>query len=674
MTTTDMPAPAPGAATIHPRMADKRPFIGGDQRRVGFWFGVTGLVLFTLMAVIGLVMRMAQGEMIPVNDEWFYRLMTLHAAGMLAGVLVAMMGGLWYVVRSTVPGLSFRVAMGVLVTLLAGVVLVLVSVVVGGFAGAWTFLYPLPFDSAGMWPLWAAVVFFIGMSLVGFAFMVYCIDVLKSVTETYGGLAGALGLRWLRGRADTAPPTQAIAATAVALQGIMASAAGMTMMAALLDHSIDDTTVINPLWAKNVTYFFGHSVANLVIYLAAGMLYALVPMYAGRPWKTSKPLVIGWQATIVFVMTAYAHHLYMDFVQPGALHAMGMIASSAAALPVAVVTIYTGMMLIWGSQFRWTLSSVLFFLGFVGWAFGGVGAVMDSLIPINFRFHNTLWVPAHFHSYLLMGVALWVIGLVAYLLERACDRPAGRFTTVWGPVLMVGGGYVLMFAWYISGAMGVPRRWSVHPENTRVWSVIGSLAAIVFLAGLFVVLAEMARMGREAWRRRGTAAAAEPGPVAFAALPGGGFRPMVMTYRGTVIAVAMGVAALFVLYPPINEMSELNDKYHHLAHATQFFAGAMLGAVLGTHPRVFDRFRGRISTSLVVVAIAPVIMLLVMIPQIYKNLDDRPVLHAGYHLLMIAFGVVTGLACSRLGRVAGWTVLVASVAMAVLFAPGVSGG
>ena len=51
-----------------------------------------------------------------------------------------------------------------------------------------------------------------------------------------------------------------------------------------------------------------------------------------------------------------------------------------------------------------------------------------------------------------------------------------------------------------------------------------------------------------------------------------------------------------------------------------------------------------------------------------------PVMHAGYHLLMIAFGAVTGFACARLGRVAGWSVFWASIAMAVLFAPGVSGG
>lgn len=53
----------------------------------------------------------------------------------------------------------------------------------------------------------------------------------------------------------------------------------------------------------------------------------------------------------------------MDFVQPAAVTAIGTISSSAAALPVLVVTIYTGLMLVWGSRYRWTLASTLLYLG-----------------------------------------------------------------------------------------------------------------------------------------------------------------------------------------------------------------------------------------------------------------------------------------------------------------------
>ena len=64
----------------------------------------------------------------------------------------------------------------------------------------------------------------------------------------------------------------------------------------------------------------------------------------------------------------------------------------------------------------------------MGWAIGGVAAVIDSTVMVNTRFHNTLWVPAHFHTYYVMGVVLMILGTVFHLADRAVEdcRRAGR--------------------------------------------------------------------------------------------------------------------------------------------------------------------------------------------------------------------------------------------------------
>ena len=123
----------------------------------------------------------------------------------------------------------------------------------------------------------------------------------------------------------------------------------------------------------------------------------------------------------------------MDFVQPLWAQIGSRVASYAALLPVAVITIYSMTMLVWGSRYRWTLASTLLYVGLAGWAIGGIGAVIDSLIPINFRFHNTVWVVAHFHTYLMMTVVLWALAFLAHLLERETGRtspPALRAATL----------------------------------------------------------------------------------------------------------------------------------------------------------------------------------------------------------------------------------------------------
>ncbi len=665
------------APVIHPEGAALHPEPGRDERLVGWLCAGTGLALIAVMGLLGLTMRLTQADVLDVSPEWFYRLLTLHGAGMLTAALLAMMGGLWFAVKASAD-LSLGRMLFSYASIVLGAVAVLVAVLVGGFATGWTFLYPLPFDSAGQWSPWATVTFLGGLALVGIGFFVFCIDMLAATTEAYGGLGRALGIPFLRGRDDDPPPPQVIAATAVTTQGLLASVVGTTIIFALLGRAIDGDVTIDALWAKNLTYFFGHSVANLIIYLGAGLVYVILPRYAGRPWKTTKPIVIGWLATLLLVTIAYSHHLYMDFVQPRSAEVISTVASSAAAIPVAVVTIYTGMMLVWGSRYRWTLASVLVYLGFAGWAIGGSGAVIDSLIPINFRFHNTLWVPAHFHTYLMLGVVLWVMAFLAHLLERAAARPASRAATVLAPLAMIVGGYGLVGSWYVAGALGVPRRYAVQPLGTAGYSLAGGIFGLVFAAGFLVLLAELARLGRDAMRRRGaTQPAGLPAQprIAGAAPRAASLEPPLTTPVQIGAAVAVAVAGGFVFLPQIQDASEASAQFHHLAHAVQFLTGCALGAAIVSTMAVWGSLNPRWSgLGLAAVVLAPAAMLLIMIPGIYGPLDEHPVLHAAFHGGVILLGLLTGLGAGMVGRAPGRLLLVLSVGMSLMYAAGVTGG
>jgi cytochrome c oxidase subunit 1 len=417
---TATPAP-PVPAVLHPQAVAFTGEARQIERRAGFLFGVTGITLVAAMGVLGLLMRFTQADDTGLSPAWFYRLMTLHGVGMITGVLLVMMGALWYVLHPVVPLRPGRMYASYTLVV-GGAVAVLVATLVGGFGAGWTFLPPLPFFPVGQWPVWSESLFFVGNLLVGAGFFVYCLDVLEQTTTASGGLGRALGWQYLLGREPEAPAPQVIAATVVAIDGLLSMTAGSAIVLGLLGRTYDSGIGLDALVAKNLVYFFGHSIANLVIYLAAGAIYVILPRYAGRPYQTTKVFVAGWTASLVFNATAFSHHLYMDFVQPMWAQVGSLVASYFALLPVAVVTIYSMTMLVWGSRYRWTLASTLFYVGLAGWAIGGVGAVIDSLIPINFRFHNTVWVVAHFHTYLMMTVVLWALAFVAHLLERETDR------------------------------------------------------------------------------------------------------------------------------------------------------------------------------------------------------------------------------------------------------------
>jgi cytochrome c oxidase subunit 1 len=660
------------AGVLHER-AGGMPALGthDGQRMIAWLFGGTAVALFFLMAIGGVLMRLNQAELINIGPEAFYRIMTLHGAGMLVTAVVGTSGGLWYAVRDSLP-LSVKrmlISWGLIV---AGALVVLVSTLLLGFASAWTFLWPLPFMSAGKWGDPAAVGYLLGLALVAIGFLVFCIDLITKTVRHYGGLSRACGWAYLRGRDDDPPPPPVLAAFVIGFQGIVTTTMAFPIVFAQLTHAIQSNTYINALWAKELTYQYGHTLANLTVYLGAGMVYVLLPRYVGRPWKTTKPIAWAWLATFVIVLTAYFHHLYMDFAQPQWMSMIGMVASSAAAIPVAVVTMYTGLMLVWGSKFRWTLASTLFFIGFFGWAVGGVGAVMDSLIPMNFRLHNTLWVPAHFHSYMLLGVILWILALVTYLFERAAGQASSRFTNIVAPTLILGGGLTFVGMWYLAGATGVPRRYAEHFGGVQTLDKIASFGAIVLLLGVVLIFVEWAKLGAVARRRPASEKEAiappeyEPTPSELAPP-----QPMIGS-KGELIAVVAALTfSLISFLPWLDDLTAEKVQWHHVQHGGQLVFGMLLAIAMVNTP-TFARLRCKSETvGIAAIVLGSAAMFALMVPTLYASLEKNDLKHMLFHLCVMAVGIFVGWAITAFDRFSGWLLFLMMTTMGFAYGAGV---
>lgn len=678
----------PAETVFHPRTAETVAPPRVWERRIGFLYAGSGVAVFGLMGLLGLTMRLTQAKVIDVGPDWFYRLMTLHGAGMLVAVLFAGMGALWYVLRPQVA-LSLGRMLTSYALIVTGTLLAIAATLGGGFAAGWTFLPPLPFYPAGQWGTWATQLWLIAMLLVGSGFFVFCADVLVGTTTTYGGLRGALAIDFLRGRRDDPPPPQVIAATVIATDGLLAGAIGSAVVLGLLTRTYDSKVAFDALWAKNFVYFFGHEVFNLTIYMAAAAVYVILPRYAGRPWKTTKVLAGGWLVTLVFLVTAYSHHLYMDFVQPVWAQGISEVSSYGAGIPVAVVTIYTGTMLVFGSRYRWTLASTLMYLGFAGWAIGGTGAVIDSMIPFNFRFHNTTWVVAHFHTYLLMCVVFWALAFLTHLLEHASGATARPRRARAAVALMVVGGYGITGTWFVEGVLGVPRRYQLQPPGTAGYSLVASIFVMIFALGFLGFLAEV-RYLWAVWQERRWAVvrrrdswtggsypvrAPAPGQVSDESVPelhvvGAPLRTGIQF----AFAAALTVIALVSFAPQVINASETSTRWHHLDHSAQFFFGAILALVVCSLPGVHRRLGDHPNLGLATVLAGSTAMLLLMVPSIYEPLERHSFEHALFHLGMAALGFATGVGASRLGPIAGRAGFVLAVGMTLWFAAAMTGG
>ncbi|MCC7016889.1 MAG: cbb3-type cytochrome c oxidase subunit I [Rhodospirillales bacterium] len=453
---------------------------------VVLYLATTGLVLL-LMMLAGLVMRLAQARWLALDPALFYQLMTVHGTGMVG---IAALGGaavMWNFLSAHVRLGAW--AMGANFALfLIGVVAILAADLLGGFAGAWTFLYPLPAVSGSVWPTWAAALHLGGLLIIGVGFLIWCLEIGRGIIAAYGGLGRGLGWHVLFGNAaENVPPPTVVAAAMVTIVTTLSLIAGAAILTMSLVNLFFPAIEIDPLLAKNMIYFFGHVFINATIYMAVTVVYELLPRITGRPWKTTKIFLAAWTLSTTMVLIIYPHHLLMDFAMPTWALMVGQVFSYINSFPVLIVTGLGALAILHRSGIRWDLVSTLLLISMFGWMAGVIPAVIDATIAANSVMHNTMWVPGHFHFSLLLGLLPMVFAFMIHLARDEDVKPRGGDLTAI-LYLLFGLGFVAMFL--ASGWASVPRRWAEHLPEWLVWDQIASVmaAGVIVLTAVFVAM------------------------------------------------------------------------------------------------------------------------------------------------------------------------------------------
>jgi cytochrome c oxidase subunit 1 len=494
-----------GSATLIPATSRAATLFAPDRSngavlRVSLVYILAGLGSFLLMGLLGLTMRLDQSGMAVISPVWFYRIMTLHGAGMVASILLASYGGLAAAISSTTR-LSARALWLAFFVYMGGMMFTIMATLIGGFAAGWTVLYPLPMHGL-IWTADAALAMYAGYFFAAMGMLIYSVHLLYALAKAHGGVGKVLALRYLfsfgRDKRDPLPRPAELIAAVISIDTIAAVAAGTLYLVPMFAHAAGLMSV-DALYAKNTVLLFGHTMANLSIYVSAALVYAALPAFTGREWRTTWAVVVAWDLIIILMLANYSHHLYADFAQPAELQLLAEIGSYAVALPSFIVTIVGALTIIYRSGMRWTVAPMLLALGIWGWVFGGLGAVLDATIPVNQVMHNTMWVPAHFHTYYLLGAVAFVWGYLFYMVAELSGRrdPGPLRLAPW--LYGIGGaGFIFMF--FVAGANSVPRRYAVHLPQWQVYARIAVPFVIVLSIGLgWLGLSILARL-RQAWQ------------------------------------------------------------------------------------------------------------------------------------------------------------------------------
>lgn len=468
------------ALTLYP--AEER--LEGGARVAFNLYIITSVTLFVVMMLIGLTMRMTQATWLTVDPALFYRLLSMHGAGMVGTASLATTAVMWFFLRKYV-GLRLWAFVSNYVLFMLGALCVIVSIFFGGYGALWTFLYPLPVHGMGLWSNNASALFMIGYLLIGVGSLVFYLDAAAAIIKVYGNLGRGLGLQWLfGGEINPDHPKTVVASSMVIIANSLGILAGSVVLVMNLINIFAPQITLNALFAKNLTYWFGHMYINATIYMGVMAVYELLPRYTGRPYPISRPFIWSWAASTLFVIVVYPHHLMIDFAQPRWLTIMGQVVSWCAGFPVFTVTAYGALTNIHRSGIRWTMPSRLMALSMFGWAAGIVPAILDGTVRNNLVMHNTQWVPGHFHFYLLLGVLAMVLALVYHVIGSRANAIPDSGLDRTGFVVYLIGGLIFTLAFLTAGHESVARRMATHLPEWTATDKTGSVGAILVVLGM----------------------------------------------------------------------------------------------------------------------------------------------------------------------------------------------
>ncbi len=465
----------------HVNMPDLRP---AEVLGIKLYMGTTFVVIL-LMMLAGITMRASQAGWLGLPANIFYQLLTTHGAGMVGIAGLGGAGVMWAFLRRHVH-LNVQLLYVNYAFFMVGVLLILGAIFIGGYAGGWTFLWPLPAKSMGVWSANAAAAFIAGLLSIGVGFLAFYFDAALAITRQYGSILHGLGLNQLiSGKINQEHPPTVVASSMVIIVNVAGILVGAIVLAVTLANLYFPELTINPLLAKNMIYFFGHVFINASIYMAVIAVYEILPLYTDRPWKVSRVFYASWACVTLFVMSVYPHHLLMDGVMPKSLLAMGQIVSYLSGIPVLLVTTYGALMLTYKANVRWSGSARWLMLSVFGWSIGVIPAIVDGTIQVNKMMHNTTWVPGHFHLYLLIGLLPMLIGFSLHIF----NVNKRDFISVWHNMLFWTfsvAGILFCFTFLLAGAASVPRRWAAHfpewMEYDRTGTLFGALVILATLA------------------------------------------------------------------------------------------------------------------------------------------------------------------------------------------------
>ena len=485
-----------------------------DHKVIGIQYTVTALLLICIGGLMALIFRteLAQSQLqfLKVDmklfgqngPELYNTLMSLHGMIMIVSILLGVAGIMNYVVPlllgaqdmafPRLNAFSYWIAV-------PAAVLLLMSLVLGGFGTGWTGYPPLSSRA----PV-GVQMFFLGVFTAGWSSILGALNVIVTVVRMRSKGMTAMRMPifvW------AAVATSIIAMTATQLIGLSFQ---LVMFQRLFGMGFfDPAKGGNPVLFQHLFWFYSHPAVYVFVLPGLGVISELLPVFARKPLFGYRWVAMSSMGIALVGFLVWAHHMFTSGMNEY-LRLPFMYSTLLVAIPTGV-KFFSWVATIWKGKLTYP-SAMLFVLGgIVSFLLGGLTGPPNATVSVDLHLHDTYFIVGHFHDTIFGGFVFPFFAALYFWFPKATGRRMNEF---WGKVhfwMMTPSFFVLTLGMMRIGLLGMRRRIvdydpalnfdPTHLVLTIAGYLIG-LSVLIFIINFFVSIKNGEKAEGNVWNSR----------------------------------------------------------------------------------------------------------------------------------------------------------------------------
>jgi cytochrome c oxidase subunit I len=355
-------------------------------------------------------------------------------------------------------------------------VILLSSILFGGFPTGWTGYAPLNIQAAPGMDGYAVAFGLMGISMILAGF---------NIIVTYINYR-APGMRWSR------LPMFVWSMFTVSFLQVLAVPvliAGFYIM--ITDRTAQTAFYVNQLGGssylyQNLFWFFGHPEVYILALPGFGVVAEILPVFARKPLFAYKVGAAGMFGVALLSFFVWQHHLFVSGINPD-MRPLFMLTTELISIPTGFIYL-VALGTLWKAKIRFEVP-MLFALGlYFNFLIGGVTGVFLSDVPADTTEHGSFFVTGHFHYTIMGGLIFAFFGGIYYwvpkMLGIELNKTLGKIH-FWMMFIFFNSTFLPFF---FLGMAGMPRRVFEYALNLQPLNVWASISAYLLGSSFLVFL------------------------------------------------------------------------------------------------------------------------------------------------------------------------------------------